>query len=310
MTHLWITGAGGFIGGRLVERAIRVGRFDRIVALDLAAAPGDSPSATWMTLDIGDRAAVQAMARRTPPDIIVNAAAMTSVEACEARPEEARRANIGGPLHLAEVARARGAHLIQISTDYVFPGDEAQPGPYAEDDPTRPINQYGATKRAGEEAIVRLCGGETPYTIVRTALVYGPGGPRDFVSRVVGELAANQSVRVLRQTNTPTLVDDLADALLRIAERQTTGMYHIAGPDLVSRYEWAIAIAAHFGLNGSHIEQVDLEGPERGVARPRFGGLRCERWCALAEHGAPQPRGILASLRQVDWSLPTSKESV
>jgi dTDP-4-dehydrorhamnose reductase len=313
MSTLWISGAGGFVGAKLVERATQSGRFDPIYALDLVIpAARDDAAVRWAPLDIGDGEAVQALARRAPPDVILNPAALSSVEACEARRDEAWRANVAGPRHLAQVARGRGAHLVQVSSDYVFPGDDAQPGPYAEDDPPRPINHYGATKRAGEEAVAQTCGGETPYTIVRTALVYGPSGRRDFVTQVVRELVAGRRVRALDQVNTPTLVDDLADALCWIAEHQTGGVYHVAGPDVIGRYEWALAIAERFGLDATQIERVRLEAPNRTTPRPRLSGLRCERWRAEVGQGAPQPCGILAGLSAIasQYSSTTSKRDV
>ncbi len=217
---------------------------------------------------------------------------------------QAERANVAGPRNLAEVAREAGAYLLHVSTDYVFPGDEAQPGPYAEGDAVRPINYYGLTKLHGDEAVARVCG-EMPYTIVRTALVYGTGGRSNFVTWLAGELHAGRRVRIVNdQFNTPTLADDLACLLLWLAQNQRTGMYHTAGPDLVGRHEWARAIAEHFRLDTSLIDWVTTAELNQPAPRPRFSGLRCERLASdQARHDAPRMRGILAGLREIDWKI-------
>ena len=271
MTTLWITGAGGVVGGKLVEQAARGGRYDRIRPLSHAPAP--DLAVEWTALDLGDREAVREQARLAPPDVVVNAAAMTGVDACETRRAEARRANADAPRWLAEVCRDRGAHLLHVSTDYVFPGDDAQPGPYAEDAPSRAINYYGQSKLAGERAIAEVCGADSPYTIVRTALVYGLGRRANFVTW--------------------------------LAENQRTGVYHSAGPDLVGRHEWALAIANHFALDTSLIDWVTSAELAQPALRPLRSGLTCAR--LLAEPDAPRPRGVARGLTEIDWLAQTSR---
>ncbi len=143
MQTLWITGTGGIVGSRLVDEAVRQGKYDRICAFAhaLTSLPANSVDGVqWATLDIGDREAVQDAARLAPPNVIINPAAMTDVDACERERDAARRANADGPRFLAEIARERGARLIHVSTDYVFPGNETHPGPYHEDAVPSPIN--------------------------------------------------------------------------------------------------------------------------------------------------------------------------
>lgn len=327
MRTLWITGASGVVGLKLVRQALAAGTFDRICAythgdpaalatLDYAAVGaagaggrgGGAAQLRWARLDIGDRDAVRVAAHESPPTVILNPAAMTNVDACETRRAEAVAANAAGPRHLAEVARAAGAHLVHVSTDYVFPGDERQPGPYREDAPPRAINWYGETKLAGERAIAEVCAaGAVPYSIVRTALVYGriPGGRANFVTWLAGELRAGRRVRIVTdQRNTPTLADDLAAVLLWLADHTRTGIYHAAGPDLVGRDAWARTIARHFDLNGGLIDWVTTAQLAQPAPRPRFSGLLCERLAVDARvAGAPLPRGIERGLAEQDWGL-------
>ena len=303
MTTLWITGAGGVVGGKLVEQALAGGRYDRLRALSHSPAPDLAaryPAVERATLDLGDREAVREQARLAPPDVVVNPAAMTGVDACETRRDDAHRANAEAPRWLAEVCRDRDAHLLHVSTDYVFPGDDAQPGPYAEDAPPRPISYYGQSKLDGERAIAEVCGSGTPYTIVRTALVYGLGRRANFVTWLAGELRAGRRVRIVRdQYNTPTIADDLAAVLLWLAEQQRTGIYHAAGPDLVGRHEWALAIARHFALDTSLIDWVTSAELAQPARRPLRSGLTCAR--LLAEQDAPRLRGVARGLTEIDW---------
>jgi dTDP-4-dehydrorhamnose reductase len=307
MTTLWVTGAGGVVGQKLVDQAVAAGRYDRICAWSHRA-PGGTISASPVVqrgvLDIGDRESLLLAARAAAPDVVINPAAMTNVDACETQRTEARRANAEGPGQLADVCRARGAHLIHVSTDYVFPGDEAQPGPYTEDAIPRPINYYGQTKLDGERAVAERCAGDAPYTVVRTALVYGlvPGARTNFVTWLTGELRAGRRVRIVRdQWNTPTLADDLAHLLLWLAERGTTGTYHAAGPEVVGRDEWALAIAGRFGLDTGLIDWVTTAALAQPAPRPRFSGLRCARLEEDIARGAPRPRGIADGLATISW---------
>src|SRR5262249_14981169 len=239
------------------------------------------------------------------PSVIVNPAAMTNVDACETRREEARRTNALGPEHLAAVARERNAHLVDVSTQYGFPGGETQAGPYPEAGRTPRINYYGETKLAGDEIVRRICADHTPYTIVRTALVYGTGGRSNFVTWLASELAAGRRVRIVRdQFNTPTIADDLAALLLWLAEQQVTGIYHGAGPDRIGRHEWASAIGKHFGLDFSLMDFVTTAELNQPAPRPRESGLLCERLqMDQVAHGAPRLRGVAAGLQEVDWRV-------
>lgn len=303
MKNLWIAGAGGIVGSLVVTRAIKTAHFDHIGAFEhhLTAHPALT-GVTWAALDIGDSAAVQAAAQYLPPSVIINTAAMTHVDLCETRREEACRANSDGPRNLAYIARAYHAQLIHVSTDYIFPGNQEQPGPYRENAPPGPINYYGRTKLDGEEAIKAACANETPYTIVRTALVYGVGKRMNFVCWLTKELQAGKRVRVVSdQFNTPTLADDLADVLLWMAGSGAKGIYHAAGPDFLGRHEWALAIARHFRLDETLIDWVTTAELAQTAPRPLMSGLVCERLRADEPGGAPKLRGVALGLSDVDW---------
>jgi len=209
------------------------------------------------------------------------------VDACELHPDEALAANAQGPAHLAEACVRLGAALVHVSTDYVFPGDAEQPGPYDEVAPAqalRPVNHYGTTKLAGERAVERVCAGRVPWLVARTALVYGyvPGGRTNFIRWLADELRAGRRVRVAHdQVNTPTLADDLAAALLHLVRHQAMGIIHVAGPDLLARDDWAQTIASYYGLDGGLIDVVSTVELRQRAQRPLRSGLRTSRPGAL-----------------------------
>jgi dTDP-4-dehydrorhamnose reductase len=284
---LAIVGAGGVLGAKVVERALAV-RDGPIVAYTHGAVPAipaaSSPRVRWAPLDLADAAAVAVALDAARPAAVINAAAMTNVDACETAPEAALAANGAGPRHLAVACVRLGARLIHVSTDYVFPGDEAEPGPYREDAPVRPINAYGASKLAGEQAVREVCAGRVPWLVARTALVYGhiPGGRTNFVKWLVGELRAGRRVTVVQdQFNTPTLADDLAAALLHLLARGSEGVIHVAGPDLVARDEWARAIADYHHLDASLIDVTSTAALKQTAQRPLRSGLRSSRAAEL-----------------------------
>lgn len=288
MRTLAIVGAGGVVGVKLVERALAAtdARIYAYTHGKLPATPATtSARVTWAPLDIGDRDAVHAALSAARPTVVLNPAAMTNVDACESQRALAYAANAAGPRHLAEACVALGAGLIHVSTDYVFPGDDANPGPYLESAATRPVNYYGETKLEGERAVTEICGERVPWLVARTALVYGhiPGGRANFISWLAGELRAGRSVRVVSdQENTPTLADDLAAALLALAEREARGIIHVAGPDLLTRAEWARLIAEYYALDASLIAVTTTAALGQPAPRPLRSGLRTSREDDLA----------------------------
>jgi dTDP-4-dehydrorhamnose reductase len=301
-TELVIVGAGGVLGAKLVEQALAC-TDGPIHAYTHGATPAiparASARVTWRALDISDGAAVRAAIAAARPRVVINAAAMTNVDACETRREAALAANAGGPRHLAEACVAAGARLLHVSTDYVFPGDDDQPGPYLEDASVRTVNYYGQTKLEGERAVEATCAGRASWLVARTALVYGhvPGGRTNFVKFVVGELRAGRRIKVVNdQWNTPTLADDLAAALLALAGAASEGIIHLAGPELLSRQQWAEAIAAHYALDAALIDVTTTAALSQVAARPLRSGLRSRRAAELGGLTFRDARGGMDAL--------------
>ena len=225
------------------------------------------------------------MLRNHRPEMVVNAAAWTAVDAAEASPEAADRANHTGPASLALHCRAMGIPLVHISTDYVFDGCKGTP--YVETDTVNPTQVYGRTKLAGERAVMAA---HPEAAVLRTAWVYGRTG-RNFVYTMLGAARRTTSLRVVAdQLGCPTNADDLAAAVLAICDRLAAGapglagIMHLAGQGATSWHGFASAIFAEAGRHGwpvpdlQAIATADWPTPAR---RPADTRLDCSRAASL-----------------------------
>lgn len=249
--RLLLTGATGQFGRRFAELA------DAHEIIPVGHGPG-----AHAALSLEDPAACDALVASARPDWIVHAAAMTNVDACERDPRAAHQVNAEGTCALAGAAARAGARMLYVSTDYVFDGAK---GSYVEDDATRPINAYGASKLAGE-----ALGREhlPDMVIARTSVVFGPH-KSNFASWLIGELSAGRRVRIVHdQRVTPTLTYDLAGQTLALIEADATGTFHTAGATALSRLEMARAIADVFHLDPTLIEPVASSELSWVAARP------------------------------------------
>jgi dTDP-4-dehydrorhamnose reductase len=241
-----VTGAGGLVG-REVVRA-----FD---GHDVAACD-------HTRLDITDRQTVLEAVLATRAEIVIHPAAWTSVDACEDDPDRAYAVNGLGTRNLAEAARRAGAHLLYVSTDYVFDGELDRP--YVEWDAPRPISVYGHSKLAGELEL-------TPdATIVRTSWVCGDT-PGNFVSLVLRLAREQGTLRFVdHERSRPTLVTDLVPVLRRLAVERRPGIHHVTNEGTATRYELAAAILEAAGLDSARVEPVGVDqlDPPRRATRP------------------------------------------
>lgn len=220
-----ITGADGQLGRTLVKTAP--------IDTCLTAYPRAK-------LDISDRDAIEQSVAALEPDVIINCAAYTSVDRAENERQLAQRVNADGPRYLADAARQTRAHLVHVSTDFVFDGDACIP--YKPEAITNPLSVYGATKRAGEIAVLDTL--PTRSFILRTSWVYASAG-NNFVRTMLRLMRDNRIVRVVAdQIGTPTSTQSLALALWAISNQpQIVGIHHWTDAGIASWYDFAIAIA-------------------------------------------------------------------
>ncbi len=219
-------------------------------------------------LDVADRTAVRSAVDSFRPDLVLHGGAYTAVDACESDPDTAFAVNAMGTRHIAEAAHGVGAHLIYVSTDYVFDGTLDRP--YVEWDPPRPSSVYGRSKLGGELEVRALSG--LSATIVRTAWVSGAHGAN--MVKTVLRLARATPAGTLRfvddQHGCPTFTADLARALVRLALDRRPGTFHVTNQGETTWFGFARATLSAAGLDPGRVEPIatsDLD-PPRPAPRP------------------------------------------
>ncbi|MGI9479143.1 MAG: dTDP-4-dehydrorhamnose reductase [Hyphomicrobiaceae bacterium] len=258
------------------------------VALSEAATRRDDVEAYAVgrpALELTDRPAIGRTLFGIAPDVIINTAAYTDVEGAEREPHIAQRRNTEGAAALASQAARLGVPIIHLSTVYVFDG--AKSSAYVEDDPAHPINAYGRSKRAGEEAVAGL---NPRHVILRTGWVYSPFG-RNFVSMILDRAGCTQELEVDNvQCGSPTYAPHLANAILDIAARvaavpagDTTpglwGTYHVADAGTARWCDLARAACTATAAQGGATAQVtEAASPSANLApRPQNATLDCTK---------------------------------
>ncbi|WP_281649359.1 dTDP-4-dehydrorhamnose reductase [Novacetimonas hansenii] len=242
---------------------------------------------------------IDAVVARYDPAFVVNAAAWTAVDAAETEVAAASRANQTGPAILASACATQGCGLIHISTDYVFAGDKGTP--YVESDPTSPRTVYGATKAAGETAVLAAC---PQAVILRTAWVYSAHG-KNFVKTMIAAGAKNPKLRVVGdQFGNPTSADDLAQAIFAIIARIEETGWQAAYPGVY--HATAQGETTWHGLAVATLEQA----ARHGQTLPEIEAIRTQDWPTPAER--PQDSRLdCTKLKQVfGVSLPNWRQSV
>ena len=271
MSPWLVTGAGGQVGHWVVA------------LLRDAGTPVVAP--THAELDITDPTAVDALIAEHRPEVVINAAAYTAVDAAEQDEAGADRVNHLGPRYLAEALARYGGRLVHVSTDYVFDGTANRP--YEPDDPTGPRSAYGRTKLAGEQA-VRAALPDRAH-VVRTAWVYGGPNP-NFVDTMRRLERERETVDVVAdQIGCPTWAADLAAALVELGRADLPGgVLHYVNAGQASWYDLAREVFRLAGADPSRVHPVDTAAFPRPAPRPAWSVLSTKAWTA-AGLTAPRP---------------------
>ncbi|MBS3757257.1 MAG: dTDP-4-dehydrorhamnose reductase [Desulfobacterales bacterium] len=232
--NVLITGARGQLGQ---DCAAVLGGRHRVTAVDVDE------------LDIVFAKAVDAAVQSLSPEIIVNCAAFTNVDACESQKDSAWRVNADGPANLAAAAAKTGARLIHISTDYVFDGQKPVPEAYTESDAPHPLSVYGKSKLEGEQRIMEKIDN---HVILRTAWLYGLKG-KNFIRTILGRVLNEPQNRlkiVNDQYGSPTWSRRLAMQIDRLLTTSACGIYHASSEGYCTWYELATALLKALDLSG------------------------------------------------------------
>jgi dTDP-4-dehydrorhamnose reductase len=230
-------------------------------------------------LDLRDADAVRELVRSVAPSAVVCAAAIPSVEQCELEPKATSAVNVAGTLALAEAAREAGATFVFLSSEYVFDGRD---GPYSEDDPTNPINEYGRQKVAVEKALSARDDGD--FIIARVSCVYGHEAQRkNFVYQVWSALTAGRALRMPSdQVGSPTAAANAADVIRELWQAGARGIFHVVGPDRMIRSDFAAIAAEELGLDPTLVSPTPTEELGLAAPRPLGAGLLNDRAAAAA----------------------------
>jgi dTDP-4-dehydrorhamnose reductase len=258
--RLLVTGATGLLGLNLSLLAARQGHAvtGLVNTRSLQGVPFDVRQA-----DLLDKDAALKVIEASRPEAIIHCAAIASINAAEQQPELAQQLNGEVPGWLAGAARRWSVPFVHISTDAVFNGET---GNYTEEDATDPLSVYARAKLAGEQAVQAA----NPDAAIARTVFYGwsLSGRRSLAEFFFNQLTAGEQMKGFTDLMfCPLYVEDLAQALLEIIEKKLSGLYHVVGPDHLTKYTFGVRIAERFGLDPDLITPVSMNGLDRGAPR-------------------------------------------
>jgi dTDP-4-dehydrorhamnose reductase len=295
-----ITGANGLVGQKLVQL---LGTQPDVQTLATGLGPcrilNLPANATYSTCDITHPEETKRVLFQFSPDFVIHSAALTNVDECELNPEKCHLLNVEATKNVISACEKTGAHLIHLSTDFIFDGSK---GPLIEEDEPNPISIYGQSKLDAEKLVQAS---NIPWAIARTILVYGiaPGLSRsNIILWVKASLESGKKIQVVDdQFRTPTLAEDLADGCFLIAKNKAIGIFNISGKELMTPFEMAMATCDHFHLDKSLITKASaltFSQPAKRPPRTGFNISKAEQKLGYKPHTFAQGIQILAS--QID----------
>jgi dTDP-4-dehydrorhamnose reductase len=268
---IMVTGSNGLLGQKLIHQLA-----NRPDVTLLATARGNNrlkqqAGYAYTSLDITDGPAVLALCQSWQPDAIIHTAAMTQVDDCEDQQAACWELNVTAVDHLIRAAEAVNAHLVHLSTDFIFDGAA---GPYDETAAPNPLSFYGKSKLAAEKLLLES---SISYSIIRTVLVYGVAedmSRSNIVLWAKGALEKGQPLRIVSdQFRTPTLAEDLAQGCILAAMKRAQGIYNISGKDQMSVLELVKRVARYFDLPTDQISEVSTDTLNQRARRPLVTGF-------------------------------------
>ena len=293
-----ITGSNGLLGQKLLHKL----RKDSSVQL-IATSKGENRVSrkegyTYFDLDITNNYAVAKLISREKPQVVINTAAMTNVDLCEDENKYCDALNVEAVRYLADACVKVDAHLIQISTDFIFDGEN---GPYKEEDRPNPLSYYGLSKLKSEQLLQEHA---VKWTVLRTIIVFGVGenlSKGNIVLWAKGALEKGDPLNIIDdQFRAPTLAEDLADICILAAKKKVFGIFNASGKDIMSIYEIVERIAKHYGNSTENLNKISTATLKQKAVRPPKTGFILDK--SINELGY-NPHSFEESLAIIDEQL-------
>lgn len=270
MKKVLITGANGFLGQHLTCHLKNAG-FDVIAAGKGPSRISKCSDAKYAQVELTNREDVEQMLLRYSPEVIIHTAALSKPDECENDKNYCLNVNVETTRYLLE---GSDGHFVYLSTDFIF----GENGPHAEDDETGPLNFYGESKLMAEKLVTQS---GKMHTVVRPVFIYGAAGQGmrpSFLHWVKNNLEEKKEIKVVSdQSRTPTYAEDICKGIEAIINKQATGVFNLAGKDILSPYEMAIKTAQVLQLDSSLIKKVTAETFPEPVKRAKRSGLKIEK---------------------------------
>lgn len=271
MKNIVVTGSNGLLGQTLVNLLLKDKEKYTVSGFSRGENRSGKTNFKYVSVDLTDKKILLKNLTACKPDVIVNTAAMTNVDACEDDKKACDLLNIGVVELLKEYSEVNNIHLIHISTDFIFDGES---GPYKETDTPNPLNYYGVSKLKSENI---LTASKIDYAILRTILVYGKVFDMtrsNIVLWVKKSLEYKKEITIVKdQFRMPTYVEDLAQACKIVIDKKSTGIFNISSNTLLSIYEIAQQIADVFKLDKSLIKPIATNDLNQKAIRPSKTGF-------------------------------------
>ncbi|MFT6698630.1 MAG: dTDP-4-dehydrorhamnose reductase [Porticoccaceae bacterium] len=266
MIKVIITGSNGLLGQSLLNLLLKDTHKYQVFGFSRGGNRSGREDFSYTSIDITDEIILKKNIKQIQPDFIINTAAMTQVDDCENKKEACDLLNVTVVKWLSEVSKEINAHVIHISTDFIFDGIK---GFYKETDKPNPLSYYGVSKLKSEEVLIQS---RINFTILRTILVYGKVfdmSRSNIVLWVKEMLSKGKEITIVDdQFRTPTYVEDLALACKISMDKRAKGIYHISSNELLSVFEIAQQIATVFHLDKSLIKPISTSTLNQTAPRP------------------------------------------
>lgn len=299
-----VTGSNGLLGQKLTDLLKNNSSFSLIATARGADRYPHQNGYSYVELDISDENRVNEVLKNYQPDVVINTAAMTNVDACELDKTTCDKLNVEAVQYLVNACNHINAHLIHLSTDFIFNGTH---GPLTEDEKPEPLSYYGLSKLKAENIIINQ---SKSWAIARTVLVYGVVSDMSRSNIVLwakNSLEQGKNIHVVAdQFRTPTLAEDLAQGCVLLAQTKAKGIFNISGKDFMSVFDLVYQVADFWKLDKNLLHLSTSEGIKQPAKRPPITGFNITKARQVLGYN---PHSFLEGLAIIDKQLSNLKRS-